>query len=214
MIIDLDGILIEVIRKPIKNMYLRVRSPGGDVNVTAPLQLPVDVIRNHLTSKQQWIHTARLRVIARVIAPVVPMEPHEKRRLKQEMQMVLPDLIKHWELIIGVRVSSWGIRAMKTRWGSCNVNTRRISINLHLIHKPRACLEYVVVHELVHLLEANHSKRFYALMTRFLPEWKACKKQLEISRPSLAPGEIDQGVDKAWASIHAGDQGECLSAEC
>ena len=179
MIIDLDGLLVEVIRKPIKNMYIRIRAPLGKVNVTAPLQLPVDVIRNHLTSKQQWIHTARLRVIARVIAPVVPMEPHEKRRLKQEMQMVLPDLIKHWELIIGVRVSSWGIRAMKTRWGSCNVITRHICINLHLMHKPRACLEYVVVHELVHLLEANHSKRFYALMTRFLPAWKACKKQLQ-----------------------------------
>ena len=98
---------------------------------------------------------------------------------KQQMQALIPDLIKKWEPIIGVSVHAWGVKSMKTRWGSCNVDAHRIWLNLNLIKKPLVCLEYVLVHEMVHLLEANHSPRFYALMTRFFPEWKGFQKQLE-----------------------------------
>lgn len=68
---------------------------------------------------------------------------------------------------------------MKTRWGSCNPRAQRIWLNLNLIKKPLECLEYVLVHEMVHILEASHNKRFYALMTQFMPKWQEYQRLLE-----------------------------------
>lgn len=102
-----------------------------------------------------------------------------ERWYKQQMQILLPDLIQHWEAVIGVKVAQWGIRKMKTRWGSCNTKAARIWLNLNLIKKKSICLEYVLVHELVHLLEPSHNKRFYGLMSKFMPQWREYEYQLE-----------------------------------
>ena len=83
-----------------------------------------------------------------------------------------------WEKIIGVTVNQVRIKKMKTKWGTCNPEAKRIWINLELVKKPRECLEYVIVHELVHLLEKNHSKRFKELMDKYLPKWRTYKRQL------------------------------------
>lgn len=91
---------------------------------------------------------------------------------RQQLQSLLPGLIAKWEPIVGVRVATIAIRMMKTRWGSCNTRTGRICLNLNLIKKPLACLEYVIVHEMVHLHEASHNKRFYNLMNQFMPGWQ------------------------------------------
>lgn len=99
---------------------------------------------------------------------------------RQEMKSQVPELIKKWEIIIGVQANEWGIKSMKTRWGSCNTIKKRIWLNLNLIQKPQMCLEYVIVHELVHLLEASHNKRFYALMTQFMPDWRVWKEKLSV----------------------------------
>lgn len=90
----------------------------------------------------------------------------------------IPALIARWEPIMGVQVNEWGVKQMKTRWGSCNVQAARIWINLELAKKSADCLEYIVVHEMVHLLERKHSKRFYQLMDKFLPTWPARKREL------------------------------------
>ncbi len=95
-----------------------------------------------------------------------------------QMRALLFTLIAKWEPIIGVSVAEWGIKAMTSRWGSCNPLKRRIWLNLHLIQKPIVCLEYVLVHEMVHLLEASHNQRFYALMSHFMPTWKEHKRLL------------------------------------
>ena len=97
---------------------------------------------------------------------------------RSQMIPLLSELIRTWEPIMDVTVKNWTIKPMKTRWGSCNPVSQKITLNLQLIHEPRDCLEYVLVHEMVHLLEASHNKRFYALMNRFLPNWKICKNQL------------------------------------
>lgn len=97
---------------------------------------------------------------------------------RQQMKSMLPELIVRWEKIIGVHALQWGIKSMKTRWGSCNPTAKRIWLNLRLIHKPMICLEYVIVHELVHLLEPSHNQRFHGLMSQFMPDWKNIKKQL------------------------------------
>lgn len=79
---------------------------------------------------------------------------------------------------MGVKVEAFGVKQMKTRWGTCNVVARRIWINLELAKKPPDCLEYIVVHEMVHLLERSHNDRFKAFMDQFLPNWKTIKAKL------------------------------------
>lgn len=96
-----------------------------------------------------------------------------------QMQQRLPELFAKWEGILGVQAHCYGIKKMKTRWGSCHPIKKRIWLNLRLIQKPSICLEYVIVHELVHLLEASHNQRFYALMGLYMPGWKAAKVLLE-----------------------------------
>jgi len=117
--------------------------------------------------------------------------PHDNIRkmllswYREQMTDALPPLIEKWEPIIGVEVDTWGIKVMKTRWGSCNTKAKRIWLNLSLIQKPQQCLEYVLVHEMVHLLEASHNKRFYAYMGQFMPDWPRHKKQLASLRSSF-----------------------------
>ena len=103
---------------------------------------------------------------------------------RRELKRLIPDLIAQWEPVIGVQVAEWGVKRMKTRWGTCNIAARRIWINLELAKKPPACLEYIVVHEMTHLLERRHNDRFKALMDRFLPQWRLHKE--ELNRAPLA----------------------------
>lgn len=98
-----------------------------------------------------------------------------RARLKEE----IPKLIEKWEKPMGVAVSEFGVKQMKTRWGSCNIRAKRIWLNLELAKKSPACLESVVVHEMVHLLERYHNKRFYRLMDSFFPQWREIEKELQ-----------------------------------
>ncbi|OUJ62576.1 metal-dependent hydrolase [Vibrio parahaemolyticus] len=84
----------------------------------------------------------------------------------------IAELLPVWEDKIGVTAADWGIKKMKTKWGSCNTQAKRIWLNLELAKKPPECLEYILVHELVHLLERNHNERFKGYMDRLLPDWR------------------------------------------
>ena len=94
------------------------------------------------------------------------------------MKDALPPLLGRWQLQLGVRVSRFFVQRMKTRWGSCNQVARTIRLNTELAKKPAECLEYVVVHELVHLLEPTHNAHFVALMDRFMPLWQFHRRVL------------------------------------
>lgn len=102
------------------------------------------------------------------------VEAWYRRQLKQE---VLP-LIARWEPILGVKVERFFVQRMRTRWGSCNPAARTIRLNTDLAKKPRECLEYIVVHEMAHILEPTHTARFVALMDRFMPNWRFYRDQL------------------------------------
>ena len=97
---------------------------------------------------------------------------------RDQMRNEMPQLLKKWEAIIGVHTSRFFVRRMKTRWGTCNIRARSIRLNTDLAKKPKECLEYIVVHELVHLLERRHNQRFHALMDQFMPQWKSCRDVL------------------------------------
>jgi predicted metal-dependent hydrolase len=95
-----------------------------------------------------------------------------------QLKELIPPLIAKWQPVVGVQVADWRVKRMKTRWGSCNVDAQRIWLNLELIKKPPRCLEYIVVHEMVHLLERLHNERFVAYMDHFLPQWRLLRDEL------------------------------------
>lgn len=90
----------------------------------------------------------------------------------------VPDLIAKWELLLGTQVTQVFVQQMKTKWGSCNPRARTIRLNTELAKKPKDCLDYIVLHEMVHLLEAKHGERFIALMDRFMPSWQFLRQKL------------------------------------
>lgn len=98
---------------------------------------------------------------------------------RHQLKDRIPGLLHHWQPLIGQEVAAWGIKKMKTKWGSCNIGARRIWLNLELAKKPSECLEYVLVHELVHLLERHHNNRFRAYMDQYLPQWQLCRDVLQ-----------------------------------
>jgi len=97
---------------------------------------------------------------------------------RQILKETVPSLIEKWEKKMNVQVNQFGIKKLKTRWGTCNRQAKRIWLNLELAKKPPECLEYIVVHEMVHLLERNHNDRFIASMTKFIPKWRFYKDEL------------------------------------
>lgn len=97
---------------------------------------------------------------------------------RSELHSVVEGLITKWEKNLKVKTNYWAIKQMKTRWGTCNHKRARILINHELAKKPLSCVEYVVVHELIHLIEKKHSEKFVSIMTKSLPKWKSLKDEL------------------------------------
>jgi predicted metal-dependent hydrolase len=94
---------------------------------------------------------------------------------RELLRNAVPPLIEKWERAMGITVQRFFVQRMKTKWGSCNHRTGSIRLNTDLAKKPRDCLEYIVVHEMVHLLESTHNERFIALMDRFMPKWQSMR---------------------------------------
>jgi len=98
---------------------------------------------------------------------------------RKQLKKQIPVVIARWEKIMGVKVKNFGVKSMKTRWGTCNLSTGMIWINLELARRLPKYLEYIVVHEMTHLIERYHNKRFYSLMDMFMPEWRILRKELK-----------------------------------
>ncbi len=97
---------------------------------------------------------------------------------RQQVRAEVDTLLARWQPTLGVAASHYGVRRMKTKWGTCNTQSRSLLFNSELAKKPAICLEYIVVHELVHLLEPSHNARFVALMDRFMPGWRSHRDEL------------------------------------
>ena len=97
---------------------------------------------------------------------------------RSQLRQSVPAMIAKWEPLMGVSVSKFFVQRMKTKWGSCNHHARRIRLNTDLAKKPIECLEYIVVHEMIHLLEPTHNARFMDLMSRFVPNWRVHRETL------------------------------------
>ena len=110
-----------------------------------------------------------------------------QRWYRQQLKALLPAQLEKWQPLLGVQAADWGIKKMKTRWGTCNIEARRIWLNLELAKKPASCLEYILVHEMVHFLERHHSERFKELMDQLMPQWRLHREIL--NREPLAHEE-------------------------
>jgi hypothetical protein len=227
---------VQVVRKDIKNLYLRVHRPDGRVQVSAPRHVSDDDVRLAVTSKLKWIRKKqsgiyhqpgqsrqkivsgeshyvfgrryRLEVVERrgrhevllnnqstLSLYVSPGTTRSNRQrvlnawYRDQMKDRIPALLEKWQIVTGKEAAEWGVKRMKTRWGSCNINRRRIWLNLELASKPVECLEYVLVHELVHLYERYHNDNFKRYMDTFMPEWRVHRDTLNQVVPvSESPG--------------------------
>lgn len=223
----INGLLIDLEKKRIKNLYLRILPPEGKIRISAPIRMSDAQIKQFVLSKKDWIllqqEKVQLSNVHRKIDfltgdqimlwgkhyPLVVKEitqrsmvhfdgdivelsvkkdvnhnsPQHRESIlnewyRKELKDKLPAMIQKWESVIGVVSSDFTIRDMKTRWGTCNVRTKRICFNLQLVKKSPRCVEYVVVHELVHLLERSHNHVFKTYMDHYLPDWRMIKKDL------------------------------------
>ncbi|HUW25063.1 MAG TPA: SprT family zinc-dependent metalloprotease [Gallionella sp.] len=120
----------------------------------------------------------------KIILHIRPVTSLEKKQeileawYREQLKAALPPLIAKWELLMGVKVGRCFVQKMKTKWGGCSQDSRNIRLNTDLAKKPPECLEYIVVHELAHLLEPTHNQRFIDVMNQFMPKWKFYKEQL------------------------------------
>jgi len=101
-----------------------------------------------------------------------------QRWYREQLKALIPPLLEKWQQVVSVEVAAWGIKKMKTKWGGCNTLARRIWINHELVKKPVECLEYILVHELVHLRERHHNDQFMAYMDKFMPKWRLLREAL------------------------------------
>lgn len=97
---------------------------------------------------------------------------------RKQLRTVANGQIEYWQKTMGVSLNEWGIKRMKTRWGTCNQKAARIWLNLELAKKPEHCLDLIIVHEMTHLLERKHNDKFKAYMDKFLPRWRQYKEEL------------------------------------
>lgn len=227
---EISGIPVTIIRKKIKNLYIRIKIPDGEVKVSVPEYTSRERIEEFIEKHQNWIEKKRAEILSQSASVPTPQyktgeihylwgEPYElvverslKRPLtelrtqqgkriiymrtgaksteverrkqldnwyKEEIKKVLPEWIDKYETIVGKKAEVWTFRRMKSRWGSCHVQKKKICLNIQLAEKPPACLEYVVVHELTHLHEAAHNKRFWQLVGTFLPEYRKGRELLK-----------------------------------
>ncbi len=130
-------------------------------------------------------HSVILKNNTKIVLYVSPNTSKENRALvvnnwyRQQLKKAVPVLLDKWQAIIGKQVDDWRVKKMKTKWGSCNIAAKRIWINLELAKKSPECLEYILVHELVHLHERHHNEKFMRLMDKFLPNWRLTRDVLK-----------------------------------
>ncbi|MEX2345575.1 MAG: SprT family zinc-dependent metalloprotease [Balneolaceae bacterium] len=171
------------IKKHIHNMTSQLREPD----------------REYIQHESHWVEGQRylLNIIEKEAPPKVEIrnkkyidlyvQPGSNKGRKEmvlrewyreRLKTQIPEIVAKWEEKLGVQVEEWGVRQMKTKWGSCNIENRRIWLNLELAKKPKHCLDYVILHEILHLMERHHNDRFKGLLDKYMPGWTNVREEL------------------------------------
>ncbi len=181
-ILQAGGVDVEVERKAVRRMNLRVVAKGR-VRMSVPWRVGKAEAAAFLASHEAWLVEALAQVEARRAADaarhadgqvplwgkLVTCDSLPEELWRAELEARLPQMIAATEAALGVHASGWQLRDMKTRWGSCTPKTARIRINIRLAAYPATCLDYVVAHELAHLLEPSHNQRFHQIVAQAYP---------------------------------------------
>lgn len=173
-----DGIEAHIVRKRVKNVNLRIARDGSHVDVSAPSWVSDSEVEAFIRSKSAWIASHMAQAAQAPMARAAQATPEEVAAWRETVSACVPALVAAWEPIMGVKAGKLAYRNMTSRWGSCQPATGRICINVRLALYPPECLEYVVVHELCHLLERGHGPRFHQLIDAFMPDWKQRRAKL------------------------------------
>jgi predicted metal-dependent hydrolase len=138
-------------------------------------------LRVHEQAGKQYVAVRDMGTMDLFVNPGRTVEQREAvllRWYREQLRELVGPMMVQWQAKLGVQVNAWGIKKMKTKWGSCNPVAGRVLFNLELAKKPVQCLEYIVAHELAHLLERNHSERFTQLLDQHLPSWRQHREML------------------------------------
>ena len=171
---------IIVTRRRTSRLSIRV-TKGGEVRVSAPWYVTKHEINAFVESHREWIDKALARVTIQqqgreaFYSKLDISTPALRKAAVERLDAIVTPLVERYSEQMGVSPTGISYRASKTRWGSCNPRTRKINFSLYLLLLPDWCIEHIVVHELAHLLEANHSPRFYAIMDLHFPRWRAAR---------------------------------------
>lgn len=141
-------------------------------------------LRVHEGTEPERVQLKGIRFLDLFVTPGSNRQHREvllNRWYRRQFKILMPNLLEKWQGLLNVEVSSWHIKQMKTKWGSCNPGARRVWFNLELIKNPLHCLEYVAVHELAHLREKSHNEQFIAILDRHLPRWREIRTELQNS---------------------------------
>ncbi len=176
--IIIANIPININYKKIRNIYLRIHKANGTVSISAPAGIRKDQIEHFVLQRKDWIE----KNIKQIQETTLPMEYVESKKVeilyRKYLKVVIDGLILKWESRMQVKSSGFTIRKMKSRWGSCNTQTAHLNFNLELAKAPIDCIEYVVVHELCHIIEPSHNARFWEIMGYYLENPKQIRKKL------------------------------------
>ena len=224
-IIKIKNIAVLIEKKNIKNLYLYIKSPTGDIKVSVPKNMTNEKIRTFIESKMSWIQKQQHKIqnsppepeyqyftgeshflwgqryVLDVIHPSAKNEtlikdgkiilhickennPSHRAKVlykwyRHELKATVSVISSECEKIMKITATEYKIKNMKTKWGTCNIAKKRIWLNLQLVKKNPECLRYIIIHELVHLLEKYHNNDFRLYMDRFCPDWRSIKKSLD-----------------------------------
>ena len=177
------GVRYEFKRKRVKNINLRVRADGS-VAVSAPLGAPLAQVDAFVAGRARWIEAARVRALARGEEEQRPCSVSREDALALFTQ-VSDAVFPLFAQVLNGQRPVLKVRQMKTRWGVCVPAKRQITFSLRLAENPRAAVEYVVLHEYAHFVRADHSPAFWAVVARYMPDYKARRRLLA---PSVQGG--------------------------
>lgn len=225
--LEVAGISIAVLRKTgLKNMYLLVKPPLGNVVITAPRGVPQRALRDFALAHLDTIERGRERIERQTrdalsyttgethylwgrpltlevrdaahtsvhvdgtrLIMALPAESAQQERegvltewYREQLKLALPTAIRRCETSTGLAANEYRVKKMRTRWGTCNPRAKRIWLSINLAKKPEQCLDYVLTHELVHLIERGHTPRFHALVARYFPGHEEAERVLKAPR--------------------------------
>lgn len=171
-----------ITRRRTSRLSIRI-TKEGEVRISAPWYLPKRTIEAFIESHREWIARAKERASWKQAGRDAFYDkldistPALRKAAVARLDSIVKPLVSKYSVQMGVSPAGISYRASRTRWGSCNPRTGAISLSLYLLLLPDWCIEHVVVHELAHLIQANHGPRFYDIMDRHFPRWKEARRQ-------------------------------------